>query len=330
MATQSNAAKEFSQFAKCLMLSNGDLSQSLAIAGGVGISPRVLSVVKAAVAAGTTTDSTWAANLYDAKLMTDAFASSLVGVSAFDTIAAASWGAPLSTRIAATVAAATGALTAEGAPMPVSKMGFAGVTLRPKRIAALCAVTRELLRGPFAEQFLDDELRIAVATASDAAFVTGISSGASSSATAGIGSANALKDIRTLLDKVNAAGSVPFLIVSSTNANALSVSDGTPFRDCTPTGGTVAGVPYVVSRAVTTSVVAVDARSLLTGSDPVTLDASEQAALQMDSVPDNPATASTVMVSLWQENMMGLLATRNIGYEVIRTPGVAVITGAAW
>lgn len=323
-------AAEFAQYAKCLMLGKGDLLQAQNIAQGAGIFQRVTSVIKGAVAVGSTTDSTWASGLYDNRVMAEAFAASLRGLSAFDTIAAASWRAPLATRIAATVTAATGSVVAEGAPMPITKMGFAATTLAPHRVVALCAVSAELLRGPFAERFLDAELRGAVATASDAAFVTAIATDASSSATAGAGSANALKDIRTLLDKVNAPGAVPFLILGSTNANALATADGTPFAKCTPAGGEVAGVPYIVSAAAPTKALAVDARSLLTGDDLVTLDSSGEATLQLDSAPDNPATASTTLVSLWQENLMGLLASRMIGFEVIRPAGVAVVTGAAW
>lgn len=323
-------ATEFSQYAKCLMLSNGDLFQAKRVAEEHCASNRVPSVIKAAIASGSTNDPTWAGNVYDARFMAEGFAASLVGVSVFDTVATDSRRAPLATRVAATVTAGLGNVTAEGAPMPVTKMGFAATTLTPRRITALCAVTADLLRSPFAEQFLDDELLNAVAIAQDAVFVAAITTGASSSASAGAGSANALKDIRTLLDKVNVAGAVPFLILGSTNANALATADGTPFAQCTPTGGIVAGVPYIVSAAAPTKAVAVDARSLLTGDDLVTLDASENATLQMDSAPDNPATAATVMTSLWQMNLMGLMASRLIGFEVIRSAGVAVITGAAW
>ena len=320
-------ATEFSQYAKCLMLSNGDLFQAKSIAEEHCTSNRVPSVIKAAIAAGSTNDPTWAGNVFDARFIAEAFAASLVGVSAFDTIAADSRRAPLATRVGATISAGFGNVTAEGAPMPVTQMGFAATTLAPRRITALCAVTQELLRGPFAEQFLDEEMANAVAVAQDTAFVTTITTGASSSASAGTGSANALKDIRTLLDKVNAPGAVPYLILGSTNANALATSDGTPFAKCTPTGGEVAGVPYVVSSAAPTKAVAVDARSLLTGDDVIVLESSKQATLEMSSTP---AGGDAVQVALWQANLVGLLASRRIGYQVIRSAGVAVVTGAAW
>lgn len=330
---KSVGAAEFAQYAKHLMLGKGDLlsASATATAGeGRGVFPRVASAMKAAVAYGSTSDATWAGNVADISIMSDSFAQSLRGVSVFDTVAGQSWRASLQTRVAAETTAASAGVVGEGMPVPVTTMAFSSNPLKPLKVQTLCVVSDDLLRGPFAERFLDAELSGAVATATDAVFVSGVIAGASSSATAGTGPANALKDLATLLGKVNLPGSVPLLILGSANANALSLAEGSQFREATPMGGTVAGIPFLVSAAAPTKAILVDARALLTASDTVVLDASQEATIQLDNAPDNPADASTVLVSLWQANMTGLLATRHIGFQVIRAAGIAVISGAAW
>ena len=62
----------------------------------------------------------------------------------------------------------------------------------------------------------------------------------------------------------------------------------------------------------------------------VMLDASNQASLQMDNAPTNPPTATTVMVSLWQMNMVGIRAERFINWTKRRAGAVQYITGAAY
>ena len=42
----------------------------------------------------------------------------------------------------------------------------------------------------------------------------------------------------------------------------------------------------------------------------MTIDASREASVQMDSAPDNPALATTVLTSFWQNNLIGLRAER--------------------
>jgi hypothetical protein len=50
----------------------------------------------------------------------------------------------------------------------------------------------------------------------------------------------------------------------------------------------------------------------------VTIDVSQEASVQMDSAPDNPALATTVMTSFWQNNLVGLRAERFINWKKAR------------
>jgi hypothetical protein len=56
----------------------------------------------------------------------------------------------------------------------------------------------------------------------------------------------------------------------------------------------------------------------------VTIDASREASLQMDSSPDSPTTGSTNLISLWQQNMLGIKAERrSTGSSAARPPSAS-------
>jgi hypothetical protein len=69
---------------------------------------------------------------------------------------------------------------------------------------------------------------------------------------------------------------------------------------------------------------------LLADDGTVTIDASREASLQMDSAPDSPPSATTVLVSLWQNNMIGIKAERFINWQRRRAQAVAWIDGAKY
>ena len=62
----------------------------------------------------------------------------------------------------------------------------------------------------------------------------------------------------------------------------------------------------------------------------MTIDASREASLQMDSAPASPADATTVMVSLWQHNMVGLRAERFANWKRANANAVKYLTATAW
>lgn len=112
------------------------------------------------------------------------------------------------------------------------------------------------------------------------------------------------------------------------------------FPTVTPVGGTLFGLPIVTSEsvvqttagepAVTTAAIILVKQSeiLLADDGGVTIDVSREASLQMDSAPTNPPTATTVMVSLWQMNLIGIRAERWINWVRRRPQAVAYISNA--
>ena len=77
----------------------------------------------------------------------------------------------------------------------------------------------------------------------------------------------------------------------------------------TDEGGNVNGLTVVTSGAAGTNVIGLIPPLILYGDDGgVTVDVSREASLQMSDTPMDPADATTVFVSLWQNNLVGLRA----------------------
>jgi hypothetical protein len=119
------------------------------------------------------------------------------------------------------------------------------------------------------------------------------------------------------------------LIMSEANALALSAALNPLGQPLWPnlmmTGGTgPLGITVVTSQSAGNNVVLVSPRCILYADDGgVTIDVSREASVQMDSAPDNPALATTVLTSLWQNNLVGLRAERFINWKKARTGCVA-------
>jgi hypothetical protein len=61
-----------------------------------------------------------------------------------------------------------------------------------------------------------------------------------------------------------------------------------------------------------------------------TLDASNEAAIELATPGDSPPSASTSQTPLWQMNLSALRAERYIGAKVLRSDAVAKITGVSY
>jgi hypothetical protein len=113
-------------------------------------------------------------------------------------------------------------------------------------------------------------------------------------------------------------------------ATRASTAGEVAFPGLSPMGGTLFNVPVIASDgAPSGNLILLDASQVVAASDIVTLDASSQTSVQMDSAPDSPPTASTILVSLWQNNLAALRCERWFGCQRMRTTACAVITGVA-
>ena len=308
--------------------------------------PEVALYLKAAVAAGNTTDTTWASPLVNQNIANDFLellrpATILGKVSGFRNV-------PFNTKIPAQTAGGTYGWVGEAKPKPVTKLAFTSDALGISKAAGIIVLTEELVRlsNPSAEalaradmvagiaQFLDQQFIDPAVAAVAGINPASITNGAPTAAA----TANPMADILGLVghfatNNINVEGLT--ILMSSVNALALSFqvySDGTQkFPGIGLTGGNFKGINIVTSQAVGTNIIALQPSLILYADEGgVSIDASREASLQMDSAPASPVDATTVYVSLWQMNCVGLRAERFINWKRVNTNAVKYLTSAVY
>lgn len=130
--------------------------------------------------------------------------------------------------------------------------------------------------------------------------------------------------------------------MDSTTALALSLLQNplgqAEYPGLTLNGGTFMGVPVIVSDYLPSDsdggiVILANASDIwLADDNQVTIDASQEASLQMlDNPTNNSATGTaTSMVSMFQTNSTAFRAERFINWQRRRTSAVAYLTGVQW
>jgi hypothetical protein len=125
------------------------------------------------------------------------------------------------------------------------------------------------------------------------------------------------------------------LIMNESNGLVMGLvrdaQGNTLFPGVTAQGGTAQGFTVITSNTASTNVIALQpSRVLVADEGQVSIDVSREASLQMDSAPTSPADATTVLVSLWQHNMVGLRAERLINWKRLDNVSVQILTGAVY
>lgn len=336
----------FTRYAIALARSKGNLMQAAEIAKGWEDStPEVATVLKAAVAAGTTTDPTWAAPLVEYQNM----ASEFIELLRPQTIVGRIQGlrrVPFNIRMPGQTSGSSVGWVGEGMAKPVSALSFDTTTLRFTKVAGIVVLTDELVRfsNPSAEAIVTADLTASIAQFLDGQFIdpavaevsnvspASITNGVTPIAASGVDADAVRADVRALFAQFIAANLTPtngVWIMSPTAALALSMMVnplGQPeFPGLTMNGGTFFGLPAITSETAGNVIVLANASEILLADDGgVTLDVSREASLQMNTTP---AAGAQSLVSLWQNNMVGLRAERFINWKRRRPQAVGFISG---
>ncbi len=171
-----------------------------------------------------------------------------------------------------------------------------------------------------------------------------VTNGASNITATGTTSDAFRADLKTSLRQFTQANyTLNSLVIVMTQTQALSLSlmrdsfSNRVFPDLTKDGGFVEGFPVITTENVVANggspadgslIAFVSANDILIADDgTVDMSISTEASIQMDSAPDSPATASTVVVSLWQNDMVGIKVERMITWQKARSNAVSYITG---
>jgi len=277
---------------------------------------------KAAVPVGTTTDPNYAGNLVSGGGI-DALLAAFTELVAAQSLLGRIVGArkiPFNARAPFETAGATYSWVAEGAPKPVSTMGFgAGVVLKPTKSASLLVFTQELIRG-INDQTADGLRRTLVGglvafsdgwllstNAATALNPAGILAGVTGITNSG----NLATDLATLVAQFFAArpwAAAATFIASPANAHAMAA---------TATGFNSSGVPLpvLVSPAAGGNIILVDGDALVYADAGITFDIATEGTVQMNDAPGTP-DATTVFTSLWQQNLVGFKVERMANWAI--------------
>lgn len=261
---------------------------------------------------------------------------------------------PFRTPLVGQTSGGAGYWVGEGQAKPLTKFDFSRTTLDPLKVANIAVATKEVIRdsSPSADILIRDGLAGALRERLDTDFIdpsksasSGVSpasvlNGVSAIPSVGGADADAVRqDLQALFGAFIAADNAPttgVFVMTATTALALSLITNPlgqrEFEGISMSGGMFSGIPVIVSEYVPSGVVAlINASDIyLADEGGIEIDMSREASLQMDDAPDNPATDSTVMVSLWQRNMVGFLAERTINWSRRRTGSVAHLSGVNW
>jgi HK97 family phage major capsid protein/HK97 family phage prohead protease len=328
----------------------GDYFKTLEYARQWPETPEVELMVKAAVAVGSTTDATWAGPLVVSQPLNE-FLELLRPRTLLGKIPGLR-SVPFNVSVPSQTAGGTYAWVGQRVPKPVTAPAYATVTVPFSKAAGIIVISEELakLSTPSAEGLIREEMIAGMAQFLDGQFVdpavaavanvspASITNGASTAAASGATSAAAKADLAASVAVFTAAnipleGSVWLMNDSNAFGIAMSVNAlaQPQFPGMSIAGGSIFGIPVVVSNNVGNRVILAHAPSILVADEGgMRIDVSREASVQMDSAPTNPADASTVFVSLWQANLIGLRVERMITWIRARTAAVRYISAAAY
>lgn len=305
---------------------------------------------RTAVAAGTTTDANWAAPLVQTNYVTE-FLDLLRPATLLGKIQGLRH-VPYNTSIPAVTGGTTFKWVGQGKGKPVTKAQFSAVTLGFATAAGISVLTKQLIRlsTPDAQATVRDILIADCKAFLDAQFVdssvaavsnvnpASITNGVTGSGASGTDVADARTDISARIGAFAAAnygldGLV--ILMSQSQAFALGTminSVGQPaFPGLGINGGSILGVPVVTSEAVGSQIIFAHAPSILVAdADGLEIDTSTEATLEMNDTPSDPADASTIYTSMFQNNMVAIRVERMITWGKARSTAVDRITSAAY
>lgn len=352
----------FTRFVLAVARSKGNLMQALEIAKAndqwKAETPDVEVVLRAAVAAGTTSDTTWASPLVQYQNLAGEFIEYLRPLTIMGKLPVRN--VPFKVKIPRQTGTSTAGWVGEGQAKPVSALAFDSITLDIATISDIVIITQQLARysAPNAEMLVRDDLAMRIANFMDAQFVdpTVSSTGSSPasitygvSATIATGTTtDALRtDVGTLMQtflEANLQLNSPYWIMSQVTAakiglirNSLGVKE---YPELNAQGGFFEGIPVIASQSVPATdgsptdgypIILVNAGDIIVADEgQVRIDASSEASLQMDSAPDSPTLGTTSLMSLWQQGMLGIKADRDVNWAKRRSTAVQYISNAKY
>lgn len=234
-----------------------------------------------------------------------------------------------------------------GSPKPVSRLSLSGEILSSLKVAATLVTTRELIARsiPQTEQRFNADLQRASVELLDQTFIDPANSGVADETPASVtngatpiaSTGNPGSDVAALIAAFDGDLASAYFVTDPTTATQIALARDAggsfQFPDASPRGGSLLGIPLLTSRSSPRDssggiLVLLDASAVGVGTEGARAARSEQASLQMNDQPDDPATAATVQISLWQSNLVAFLVEISANWKLAKPDAVAVISGA--
>lgn len=256
-------------------------------------------------------------------------------------------------RIARQLTGVSGSFVGEGAPKPVQRQTYDNITLGPTKAAVIVVMSDEAVRFSTidAEMRARDDMVKGIATYLDKRFLDPSYSGVANVSPASItngavryqssGSTLAaidadVRNAMTMFAANDVDPSTAVWIMPATVALRLSMKrtsqDELAFPDLSMTGGTWYGIPVIVSNAMVTSgspaelqiALVTQSEVMMADDGGISIDMSTEASVQMN---DAPSAGAQSLVSLWQNNLVGIRAEQYINWAAMRPNnlGIALI-----
>lgn len=263
--------------------------------------------------------------------------------------------APANINIKGQDGAHVGYWVGEGKAIPVSPGDFMNVDLKPLKVAALTAISKELLRDstPSAEALIRDSLAEASSQIIDTTFLgtaaatanvkpAGIFNGVSAVSSSGVDAAAVRADVAALVTKFITTKNATQLKWVMNPATALTLSlmytslGVREFPDITIEGGTFFGFPVIVGDNVSSSYLILVRPSDIyhIGDSGVQVDTSSEATIEMSSAPTGdllaPTAASQAQVSMFQNDSVAIKVIRSTNYQKRRSGAAQFVDDVAY
>lgn len=249
---------------------------------------------------------------------------------------------PFNIRMLAMVNGAQAHWVGQAKRKPLSKPSLAGATLQGLKVVALIATTQESVQAnPQAEQILLTDLRDAVIGAIDEAFLDPANAGIADvmpaavtyGATAITATSDAAADIAALIDAFGGSFESAYFVTDGKTATRIAMARDAggsfAFPDAGPRGGSILGIPLLVSRTSPRDssggqLALIDGAGIAANLESGRVDSSGHTTLEMSDDPENEVGA---MVSMFQTNSVAWLAETYGNWETQRAGSVVVLTG---
>jgi HK97 family phage major capsid protein len=298
--------------------------------------PAAEMIERAAVAPGTTTDTTWAAPLATGPALE--ILAAVREKSALSAIGARK--VPFIANVVSQTNDATAYWVGQNKVKPLSP-GLSFLTnagLAPLKLSSILVVTKDLMKlaDPATETLFRNSLVDALVLARDAAAFdkanAGIAGVKPPSLTSGVTPIAATTDpnvdLRKLLGGFAGNLETAWFVMNAQAASSLAGLERPGMS--TRSGGELLGIPVAISRAIPAGdIILVDSASVALAEGDIETDVSQQSTIEMNTAPTDPPVAATVQVSLWANNLVALRSEQFINWDSLEA-GVSLITGAAY